>query len=134
MMRGTVRTTLRSAVTAGPPLRDHVLDALLLLGGPATPRAVSAVAQACFAVELPTAFMYRDDVAAGGLMSYAPNYSNEFLHAAQYVDMILNGSKPGDLPVEQPTTFELVINLKTARALGVTIPPSVLAQADQVIE
>ena len=83
---------------------------------------------------LPTAFMNRDDVAAGGLMSYAPNYSNEFRHAAQYVDKILKGAKPGDLPVEQPTTFELVFNLKTARALGVTIPPSALAQADQVIE
>jgi ABC-type uncharacterized transport system substrate-binding protein len=83
---------------------------------------------------LPTMFMNRDYVATGGLMSYAPNFSEGFRHAATYVDKILKGAKPADLPVEQPTKFELVINLKTAKALGLTIPQTLLLQADQVIE
>src|SRR5260370_22920997 len=72
----------------------------------------------------PPMFMNRDYVEAGGLMSYAPDFSDAFRHAAYYVDKIFNGPKPADLPAEQPTKFELVINLKTARALGLTIRPS----------
>ena len=83
---------------------------------------------------LPTMFMNQDYVAAGGLMSYAPNFSEGFRHAARYVDKILKGARPGDLPVEQPTKFELVINLKTVKALGLTMPQTLLLQADQVIE
>jgi len=83
---------------------------------------------------LPTVFSTRDFVRAGGFMSYGPNYSDLFWRSADYVDKILRGTKSGDIPVEQPTKFELVINLKTAKALGMTIPESFLLRADEVIE
>jgi len=83
---------------------------------------------------LPTIFNVRDFVQAGGLISYGPNYADMFRHAANYVDKILRGTKPGDLPVEQPTKFDLVINLTTAKALGLNIPPAFLANADEVID
>ena len=83
---------------------------------------------------LPAVFAFREAVAAGGLMAYGANLPDLFRRAATQVDKILKGTKPADLPVEQPTKVELVINLKTAKALGVTIPPSLLQRADQVIE
>ena len=84
--------------------------------------------------KLPTIFGAREFAAAGGLMSYSPDVAESFRRAATYVNKILRGAKPADLPVEQPTKFELVINLKTAKALGLTIPPSLLQRADEVIQ
>jgi len=83
---------------------------------------------------LPSAFQNREFVEAGGLLFYAPSTAANYRRAAFFVDKILKGVKPADLPVEQPTQFELIINLKTAKTLGLTIPPSLLARADEVIQ
>ena len=83
---------------------------------------------------MPAIYQFPEFVEAGGLMSYGANLAQQYHRAATYVDKILRGAKPADLPVEQPTKFELVINLKTAKALGPTIPQSLLVRADQVIQ
>jgi ABC-type uncharacterized transport system substrate-binding protein len=86
------------------------------------------------AARLPTMHGSGEYVEAGGLMSYGPNFPDLFRRAADYVDKILRGAKPADIPVEQPTKFDLIINLTTAKALRLEVPPSLLARADEVIE
>jgi putative ABC transport system substrate-binding protein len=83
---------------------------------------------------LPTMYSRREFVEVGGLVAYGPSYEDNYRRAAAYVDKLLRGAKPAELPIEQPTKFELVLNLKTAKALGLTIPPALLQRADQVIE
>ena len=108
-------------------------DALLVYGGPALVYRDEIVKFAA-AHRLPAVYVIPEFIAVGGLVAYGANYSDILRRSAAYVDKILKGAKPGDLPFEQPTKFEFVINLKTAKALGLTIPPSVLARADQVID
>ena len=94
----------------------------------------TAIVTSALGAELPTIFSTSDFVKAGALLSYGPSYTERFRRAADYVDKILHGTKPGEIPVEQPTKFEMVINLKTAAALGLTVPATLLARADEVIE
>jgi putative ABC transport system substrate-binding protein len=110
------------------------VGALITLPDPLTNTNGKRIVDLALKWRLPTMFTQRPPVEAGGLISYGPSYVDLFRRAAGYVDKILKGTKPADLPVEQPTTFELVINLKTAKALGLTIPQSLLLRADQVIE
>ncbi len=108
--------------------------AILVLGGPVLASHRSALAELAVKSRLPAAYGRQEYVDAGGLMTYGPSLTDLFRRAATYVDKILKGAKPADLPVEQPTKFELVINLKTAKQIGLTIPPNVLARADRVIK
>ena len=109
-------------------------DALITVEDPLTASYTTPIAEFTAGQQLPSLHGIREFVAAGGLMSYGANIADLFRRAADYVDKILKGAKPADLPVQQPTKFELVINLKAAKALGITIPSSLLARAEEVIE
>jgi putative ABC transport system substrate-binding protein len=109
-------------------------DALYVCLDPVLITNRSRINTLALAARLPTIYGLRDFVEAGGLMSYGPNLADQFRRAGDYVDKILRGTKPADIPVEQPTKFDLVVNLTTAKALGLTIPESFLLRADEVIE
>jgi putative ABC transport system substrate-binding protein len=109
-------------------------DALYLCGDPLVHTQGIRIITLALGARLPTMYSLREYVKAGGLLSYGPSYPDMFRRTADFVDKILRGAKPGDIPVEQPTKFDLVINLTTAKALGLTVPPSLLARADEVIE
>ena len=111
-----------------------MLSALYVIGDPLANSQRMRINTFALAARLPTMYVQREYVEAGGLMSYGPNYPDLNRRAADYVDKILRGTKPADLPVEQPTKFDLVINLITAKALGLTVPPTLLARADEVTE
>jgi len=109
-------------------------DAMYVLPSPTFNRHRARLAELALKHRLPGIYEAKEYVDAGGLMSYGPSFSDLYRRSAHYVDRILKGAKPGDLPIEQPTKLDLAINLKTAKALGLTIPPSLLQRADQVIE
>jgi ABC-type uncharacterized transport system substrate-binding protein len=125
--RTDIETSLRTA-------RKQRADAVLVLSSPVLFSQRKQIANLAIQNRLPTISPWPEFVDDGGLITYSANFKDLFRRAATFVDKILKGAKPGDLPVEQPTTFELLINLKTAKALGLTIPPSVLGRADQIIE
>ena len=122
-----VSASLAAAMSSGA-------DGLYAFGNPANFKSRQLIAEVARKNRLPSMFDERIFVDAGGLVSYGPSYTEQFRRAATYVDKILKGAKPAELPVEQPITFELSINRTTARALGLTIPPSVLLRADRIIE
>jgi putative ABC transport system substrate-binding protein len=114
--------------------RQQHSDALITVEDPLTGANRERIVHFAAVDRLPSLHGYREDVVAGGLISYGANFADLFRRAAGYVDKILKGVKPADLPVQQPTKFELVINLKTAKAFGLQVPPSLLGRADEVID
>jgi putative ABC transport system substrate-binding protein len=115
-------------------LLNHRPDALLVTTEPFTRQHLARILDFANQNKIPAMFEDRSYVEAGGLMSYGPDYREVFRTAAVFVDKILRGAKPADLPIEQPTKFQLVINLKTAKVLGIDVPPTLLTMADEVIE
>jgi putative ABC transport system substrate-binding protein len=110
------------------------LDGVYVCGDPLLLNNRARLNGLALAARLPTMHGLREQVEAGGLMSYGTNFLDLFRHSADLVSKILHGTKPADIPVEQPTKFDLVVNLQTAKALGLEVPPSVLSRADEVIE
>ena len=139
----SLKISVKGIECAGPPYDyDRVLDGvdgvhrqvLLATSSPFFMADRRRLTAAALDSRLPSMFAFREWVDAGGLMSYGPSLTGMYRLAANYVDRVVHGAKPSDLPVEQPTKFELVINLKAAKSLGLTIPPLMLARADEVIE
>jgi putative ABC transport system substrate-binding protein len=127
---------MRSPGDLGPAfdaMTKERAEALFVQGDPFTMTHRKRILELAAKRHLPVISVFGDFADSGGLMSYGPNRLDMFRRAAVYVDKILKGAKPADLPVEQPTKFELIINLKTAKQIGLTIPPNVLARADRVI-
>jgi putative ABC transport system substrate-binding protein len=114
-------------------VRERV-EALLVIASPLTFRERGRLAELCLAHRLPAIFGFRQNVEAGGLVSYGVDIQDQIARAAVYVDRVLRGAKPAELPVEQATKFELAINVKTAKALGLTMPQTVMLRADKLIE
>jgi putative ABC transport system substrate-binding protein len=110
------------------------VDAVIVLPQPAAGANLRQVAGLAIRQRLPATYLTREFALAGGLMSYGPSVAGTWRRAAEYVDRIVKGAKPADLPVDQPTKFELVINRKTATALGLTLPPSFLLRADEILQ
>ena len=125
---GDIDRVLKTATTAG--VRSVLMMSEFLMG----PSYIDQAEKLPTKYRLASMYQYRLFVEAGGLMSYATDLLDMWRHCAVFVDKILKGTKPGDIPIEQPTKFELVINLKTAKALGLTIPPSLLGRADEIIQ
>ena len=128
-------TRVTWARSSAPSRHLHVLGtvALIVTAGPAVTHR-DLIVKIAAQYRLPVVYPYRFYVAAGGLISYGPDLIMAYRHAATYVDRILKGEKPADLPVQAPTKYELVINLKTAKTLGLSLPDTLLARADEVIE
>ena len=125
---------IRRAEDITPAFEALKADALYVISDALVMANRTRIITLALGARLPAIYSYRDYVQAGGLMSYGPNYSDLFRRTAEIVDKILHGTKPGDIPVEQPTKFELVVNLTTAKALGLNVPPTFLALADETIE
>jgi putative tryptophan/tyrosine transport system substrate-binding protein len=131
ILKSGTETEIDAAFTSLVPLQP---DALLVSADPLFDSRREEIVELAARHTIPAIYGLRDYVMAGGLISYAPNLAYMYHRLGLYAGKILNGAKPADLPVEQPTKFELVVNLKTATALGLTVPPSILARADEVIE
>jgi putative ABC transport system substrate-binding protein len=127
-----VRTPEEIGTAFATVSRAHA-QALYVLGAPLFTTHRTTLLKLSSTARLPTIYAARQYADEGGLMSYGANYADQLRRSAGYVDKILKGAKPGDLPIEQPTKFEFVVNLKTAKALGLTIPESILLRADEVI-
>ena len=127
-------STDRELEPAFRSISEHRAAALLVVADPVFFQSGDRLVALGARYRIPTVFWTAEIVAAGGLMSYGTSISDAFRLAGTYAGRILKGAKPGDLPVQQPTKFELVINIKTAQALGIDVPPMLLARADEVIE